>query len=483
MKAKAGSTALVVLGMHRSGTSAAAGMLANLGVDLGGAHVPADRSNRKGYFENRRVVEAHDRILSSAPLAWSDPLPPEREFLSSSRAQTEARSLTRLIKTLNVSGAPWGIKDPRMCRLLPLWKPLFTALGVAPRYVITLRDPAEVAASLFTRDTLPAAQAWLLWLEHLLWAERDTRGQRRVFITYDAIVKDWRRAARTIGEALRIRWPVDPALGADFVDPALRTHRGARLERLPAALPLAKLTARAYAEFRSFAAKGETAKGRAALDKVFGEYRIMSLSLRPWDHARRAGEMSRAFEKLARTHARMRGEYRSLRSEADRILGGMESTKQMLARVMAGEGDALAKPLQAGVSSQSPADYLDTVLDYANELRGKGHAKTAARLAEQVAEATQGGDQAPLYLKAVYLAASAFKQCGERARAAEMFGMVVNAPEHPSANEFKGGAHFHLAELARAAGDLPGARGHLKRCLECIPGHRAARDALKALKG
>lgn len=477
MKPKARSTAFIVLGMHRSGTSAAAGMLSNLGAEFGGERVPADKSNRKGYFENRRVVEAHDRVLAAGSLVWSDPLPPDREFLALPRVQAEARKFARMMKSLNNRAGLWGLKDPRMCRLLPLWKPIFASLKVVPCYVVTLRDPAEVAASLFARDRFSIEHAWPLWLEHLLWAEQDTRGQRRVFISYDSIVKDWRRAAQAMGEALRIKWPVDPARAADFVDPALRTHRAARQSRLSAALPLAKLTARAYEVFRSFAARGETARGRAKLDMVFKEYRAMSLSLRPWDHARRAGETSRALDKLSLAHARLKGEHRSLRLGADRILADMESSKRLLAKVLAGDGDLLA-----GVAPGAPANYLDMVLDYANELRGKGQAESAARLAQNVATAIEHGDGGTLFLKAAYLAGSALKQLGEVKRAAEMFGKVVNAPEHPSCNEFKGGANFHLGALARDGGDLPGAREHLKRCLELIPGHKAARETLAALK-
>src|SRR5580700_7972119 len=68
----AGSTALVVLGMHRSGTSALAGMLHHLGVALGNRLMPATSDNPRGYWEHAEIVAANERLLASLGWGWDD---------------------------------------------------------------------------------------------------------------------------------------------------------------------------------------------------------------------------------------------------------------------------------------------------------------------------------------------------------------------------------------------------------------------------
>src|SRR5262249_1740037 len=72
------SNAIVVLGMHRSGTSALAGMLHHLGVALGDELMPATADNPRGYWEHRDIVAINDRLMTELGRTWHDvrPLPP-----------------------------------------------------------------------------------------------------------------------------------------------------------------------------------------------------------------------------------------------------------------------------------------------------------------------------------------------------------------------------------------------------------------------
>src|SRR5215467_2732907 len=54
---------IAILGMGRSGTSALAGGLKILGVDLGRNLIAADELNTKGYFENTAVVTLNRSLL------------------------------------------------------------------------------------------------------------------------------------------------------------------------------------------------------------------------------------------------------------------------------------------------------------------------------------------------------------------------------------------------------------------------------------
>ncbi len=142
----------------------------------------------------------------------------------------------------------WGVKDPRFCRLLPLWQRFLAAEGVAASYAIIVRHPTEVAGSLQSRDGLPQWHGYRLWLDHNLLAEKYTRGQKRIFITYEQLLRDPKATLEQIRIQLDGQW-VEWAIragseAAEFVTPALATPRGCERTRAAAALP--ELVARAY---------------------------------------------------------------------------------------------------------------------------------------------------------------------------------------------------------------------------------------------
>ncbi len=230
--ALAGSTAILVLGMHRSGTSALSGMLHHLGVALGGNMMPPTTDNPRGYWEQADIVDIHRKAMAAYGLAWDDirPMPP-----ALLRDAAVARDL-RAILVREFAGAPlWGLKDPRLCRLMPLWLPLLAELGATPRFILPVRHPADVAASLSVRDGINESCAAILWLRHALEAERGSRGLPRAIVHYEDLVAPggWRRR-RSRGSApisasisLRRQGSRRAAIEA-FLAPELRHHRAGR---------------------------------------------------------------------------------------------------------------------------------------------------------------------------------------------------------------------------------------------------------------
>src|SRR5689334_11506011 len=67
-----GSTAIIVLGMHRSGTSALAGTLHHLGVELGEHLMSASPDNQRGYWEHRDIVAVNHQLMAELGAAWDD---------------------------------------------------------------------------------------------------------------------------------------------------------------------------------------------------------------------------------------------------------------------------------------------------------------------------------------------------------------------------------------------------------------------------
>ncbi len=223
------STAVIVLGMHRSGTSALTGVLNRLGVALGPRLIAAQEGvNERGFWEHDEIVEIHNALLHALDSVWHDILPlPERWW----RSDPVRPFRDRLEKVLrrDFGGAPlWGLKDPRMCRLLPLWLDLLEGAGVRPVFIHTHRHPFEVARSLERRDGMAHEKALFLWLDHNLSAERWSRGHPRVFVSYDALLDEPRATLERIARCLGLDWPQPIDAKSDeiaaFLSPHLRHH-------------------------------------------------------------------------------------------------------------------------------------------------------------------------------------------------------------------------------------------------------------------
>ena len=184
---------LLVLGMHRSGTSALAGLLCQLGFQPPQNLDPGDANNPTGYWEPQKIRAFHNRLLEGAQSSWEDPLLPVLPWqpLNLELALEDLeQALVADFPTFDPHAAVQLIKDPRQCRLLPLWSALFEKRPFQVSVVLVVRQPEEVAASLLSRDQLPLDRALLLWLSHMLEAERATRQLPRLVLSYAQLLED-----------------------------------------------------------------------------------------------------------------------------------------------------------------------------------------------------------------------------------------------------------------------------------------------------
>jgi hypothetical protein len=206
--------------MHRSGTSALAGVLRILGVPFGADLIGPSASNEKGHFELTPAVAFNDRVLRRFRSRW------RRSFrLPADWRATVADELPSFCRSLAIPAGPiWGLKDPRICRLVPVWREILRDLGSRPRFIFCLRHPEEVAASLARRDGLDAARSRSMWIEHVCAAEADTRDQPRLFLAFDQLLVDPKKAAVSLAQFLDLPEPEAAALSAvaEFLEPKLR---------------------------------------------------------------------------------------------------------------------------------------------------------------------------------------------------------------------------------------------------------------------
>lgn len=190
--------ACVVLGMHRSGTSALANLLACLGADLPIGLNPPAPDNPEGYFESAALVAIHDELLRAGGSVWFDVKPFTVSAVPGNAARALMQSMAKALEADYSTAALPLIKDPRMCRFFPLSREVLAASGMECSVVLALRHPAEVAASLASRDQMSATYSGLLWARHVISSERDSRDLPRVTICYDDMMADWRSTAGLI---------------------------------------------------------------------------------------------------------------------------------------------------------------------------------------------------------------------------------------------------------------------------------------------
>ena len=220
--------AIIVLGMHRSGTSALAGVLGLLGAKLPARLLPASLDNPKGFFEPEHIVAVHERILAAAGTAWWGWEEIPQAWFLSEPCRAYVDELAEAVSEDYGTADLCVIKDPRMCRLMPLWYRVLERIEARPCFAIPLRNPVEVAKSLQHRDGLPLAHGCLLWLRHVLEAERQTRGHPRVFLRYPDLLAGPRAAIGRMRTNLGVTWPrpLKSSLAEieEFLDPSLRTQ-------------------------------------------------------------------------------------------------------------------------------------------------------------------------------------------------------------------------------------------------------------------
>ena len=221
--------ALLVLGMHRSGTSALARILNIYGAALPSDLLPANSGNTTGYWESAAIVGFHDQLLEAAGSPWDAPVWFSLEPLSAERRHTYARQLADLV-TSEYGDAPLiVVKDPRLCRLVEVWTAALALLQIQPLAIQLVRHPAEVAASLFRRDGMPEGSGRLLWLQYVLAAEQGSRGLKRATVFYDELLADCPGALDYLQARFDLtfpgRVPSADAEAAAFLRPSLRHER------------------------------------------------------------------------------------------------------------------------------------------------------------------------------------------------------------------------------------------------------------------
>lgn len=179
-----------VVGMHRSGTSAVTGMLAQLGLSVpaGEDALRPTRTNERGHFESKSLIRFNNRLLVQLGGTWSaPPLPVAGWEHTDALASWRAEASDAFAGAFPTRPAAW--KDPRTCITLPLWLASVPGPAVA---VHVVRHPLAVAASLRKRNRFPLLLGLALWERYVRAASSNLAGVPTIAGDLAALLADGR---------------------------------------------------------------------------------------------------------------------------------------------------------------------------------------------------------------------------------------------------------------------------------------------------
>ena len=214
----------LVIGMHRSGTSALAGLVSELGFDVGEKLLPTNEFNEKGYYENEAIVNFHSRAFEELRSCWHDLRILPDDAFRGGWLDDKVVQLSSVLQTQFGSSRRIVVKDPRATRLLPIWKRFASETGVGLNYLIIGRHPLEVSYSLGHRDGFSRQKSLLLWLQYNLLAERYTRSNQRLILTYQDLIANPEAKGREIAAFLGIEQGASIGKAAATIEPSIVHH-------------------------------------------------------------------------------------------------------------------------------------------------------------------------------------------------------------------------------------------------------------------
>jgi hypothetical protein len=207
---------VLVLGMHRSGTSAIASLIEVLGPSLGDQRdlkLP-DRGNQKSYWESTKLIAFQDSLLEKLGGNWDRPPVLDSGWERDWRLVRRAGLARKVFREVYGGTKEWLWKDPRTVLLLPFWR---RALRFDPVVVAIFRNPFEVADSLAARDGIPMRQVISLWEAYNTALLENAHGLPVFITSYEDLVSDTVSIARRLSAFLerhcfRILQPTDAVI-------------------------------------------------------------------------------------------------------------------------------------------------------------------------------------------------------------------------------------------------------------------------------
>jgi hypothetical protein len=488
--------AILIAGVHRSGTSPLARVLNLLGGALPKTLLAPNAANEAGYWESPLVNRLNNEILALAGSDWRSWQPLRKGWDKDPAARPLKEQALAMLQSEFGDATLLVLKDPRICRLIGFWREVLEDFGARAVAVCPIRNPLEVAASVGKRNGFVPAITHLIWLRYALDAELATRTMPRSFASYGRLLVAWREVVERIGRDLDIAWPREPESVAREVEAFLSSaHRHHTL--LAEGVNEPEWLRTSYAVFSRWAEVGERRLDYKALDGVRRAFddipsvlqpliaasheqidaarllkkrialddtelarlqaqidtdaqRLQEINVRLAESVHRLGErdlqVQAATEQLGTTRAQLAESFATLARRDVELEAHREEVQRSQARLRDAERAAAEKATQLNTQLADARRQLaqrDEELEAARRESERGHALLAAR-AKELAQAVS---------RAVKLEADA------KARQAELdeVNAALDRLEQELASEKDSSASLHAA-LNRAQADVARAR-------------------------
>jgi hypothetical protein len=177
---------LIILGMHRSGTSVLTRLINLMGVYFGpeGISTGANQENPKGFWERRDVRALNDLVLQGSGCDWNRVSKFDLDAVPAPILQEFNKRASRLILEMDAH-RPWMLKEPRLCLLLPLWRRWIEL----PIGIHVYRNPVEVASSLYKRNSIPMDAGLALWERYVRSSLEASSDMPRIVVSHRQLVQ------------------------------------------------------------------------------------------------------------------------------------------------------------------------------------------------------------------------------------------------------------------------------------------------------
>ncbi len=182
---------IVVLGMHRSGTSAISAGLKVLGVEFGDRLLPPVKGdNDKGYWEDIDLNEFNIKCLNAIDSDWNSLSAITANDIAILKKQGYFLNAVNLLRQKVRINAPiFGFKNPRVAKLFPFWKQVFDYCKLEVNYVLAIRHPLSVVKSLIKRGDMFAEHCYFLWVSHVITSMAANSCNNCVVVDYDRMMQ------------------------------------------------------------------------------------------------------------------------------------------------------------------------------------------------------------------------------------------------------------------------------------------------------
>jgi len=376
---------IVVVGMHRSGTSAITRGLATLGCTLGDNLIEAVPGiNDKGFWEDVDVNSFNQQLLEDSYSDWFHCTVLPEDYFHAPLLRDSRQAARELLAGKLRQGRPLAIKEPRMTILLPFWQEVFSDLGLNVAYLHVLRNPFEVTQSLLVRDGFSQERSMLLWFLYNQAALRYTHNTTHVVVDYGVFLENPAHQLTRIAGALGLsdfdpEHPDSRYYLHEFLDDRLRHAQSSHSWRQEEG-SLPEPWKRLYGYLEACSRGEQPPTILSELDRYLDDLRlhqklIEELELDLASQRKRIGQMVEAQKALeAEQIERYRhqqetvGQQNALLSEQQQALESLEKERDQLQETVGQQNALLSEQQQALESLEKERDQLQETVGQQNAL-------------------------------------------------------------------------------------------------------------------